>query len=73
MPIYFVVGAYIPDSSGYMVIRILKVFETTLENIRDKNWYEAHVGPFYGSGQNVTTATFYREPDNPFREFKEVK
>jgi len=70
MPIYFVVlaGKY-PEQGPPMLWDIVEVHETTLEEVYRK--YPVDYNKYAEMGLNVQTLYIKREPDNPFKEFKE--
>lgn len=66
-PIYYVVFETMPQSNGYPVYKILKVFACDLSDI-DEIW-RRDVDPLQFTGRGYLQAySFYREPANPFRE-----
>jgi len=71
VPIYYVICEVLrlPYNQQYQILSIVKVIETTLERVNDL--YVKEVAPMtYGSGKQIVVHIFTREPDNPFKEFK---
>lgn len=67
MPIYFVICESVKCTPyGYYILHILNVIETTLEDVHTGK-LTPELNQYYGTGMNIQSFIFEREPENPFR------
>lgn len=69
IPIYLVVSRTEYLLSNYSVRYIIGVYPGDLTDIQEM--WTAHVTPLYNTVPGVQGEIFAREPDNPFRDWKE--
>ena len=68
MPVYFVIGKWVPNPRGLGIYHIVKTIKGVYDesgNEWRKLWQE-HITPIQDTGQ-FQIFVFVREPDNPFR------
>lgn len=72
MPIYYVIAEYtpMPMHPGIAAWKIIKCFSCDLQDI-DHLW-QTEARPLIAAGRNIQAQIYYREPENPFKDFKEV-
>jgi hypothetical protein len=70
MPIWYVVVEYVRQRGlNYIVFNIVKVIAADIDDVSEL--YGKEVAPLvHDTGRQLSTMIFIREPDNPFRGFK---
>ena len=67
-PIYYVIAESVPAMSAqFYLYRILKVWETTIEEVSSGK-FDVEVRELRQRNFQVNTFFFQREPDNPFKD-----
>jgi hypothetical protein len=67
IPIYYTVVKQFYNPQMLSVWEIIKVIECDLSDVHDM--YYKEIAPLLGDGSSYQQFMFYREPENPFRDF----